>query len=431
MDDHDKTKEQLIKELGMLKQQVDQLKSGQEERRHVEQALHLQCAFFRKIIDTNPNFIFVKDREGRFTLVNQAVADAYGTTIENLIGKTDAEFNPNNEEVSHFRNDDLEVMDSLRDKIIPEEVITDTKGNLRWLETVKRPIIGNDNLANQILGVSIDITARKQAEEALQQAHKELEKRVRERTSELAQANQAKSEFLANMSHELRTPLHGILSFANFGIKKIDIAPRKKFLEYFRQIGNSGNVLLALVNDLLDLAKLESGRMDFTFNPTDLKLLTDRVVDEFKSLVSEQNVKIKYYQRHLSKKITLDPERIMQVIRNLLSNALKYSPEDGLIEISMNHDRDVATFSVRDHGVGIPESELDMVFDKFIQSSKTKTGAGGTGLGLSISQEIISAHKGRIWAQNSPKGGAIFSFEIPVDLEPSPLDSSAVINVTE
>ncbi|HEY6951177.1 MAG TPA: PAS domain S-box protein, partial [Bacteroidota bacterium] len=134
------------------------------ERKQSEIALESQRAFLRKIIDLDPNFIFAKDREGRFTVVNQAVADAYGTSVEGLIGKTDADFDPNAEEVEFFRKKDLEVMDSLQPRFMQEERITDAKGNVRWLQTVKIPIIGADGKASQVLGVSTDITLRKRIE---------------------------------------------------------------------------------------------------------------------------------------------------------------------------------------------------------------------------------------------------------------------------
>ncbi len=140
------------------------------ERRQGEQVLRKERRFLRQVIDINPNFVFAKDREGRFTLVNQAVADAYGTTVENLIGKTDADFNGNPEEVEHFRRGDLMVMNSLQELWIPEEKITDASGKVRWLQTVKRPVVGDDGQAHQVLGVSTDLTERLRAGEALKES---------------------------------------------------------------------------------------------------------------------------------------------------------------------------------------------------------------------------------------------------------------------
>jgi PAS domain S-box-containing protein len=142
------------------------------EQKRAQEMLNQQRAFLRQVIDIDPNFIFAKDRAGRFTLVNQSVAATFGTSVEELIGKTDADFNPNVKEVESFRRMDLEVMDSLQERVIPEERITDAQGNIRWLQTVKRPIIGEDGRANHVLGSSTDITRRKLIEERLRENQK-------------------------------------------------------------------------------------------------------------------------------------------------------------------------------------------------------------------------------------------------------------------
>ena len=140
------------------------------ERKLAEAELAAQRSFLRQVIDLNPSFVFAKDEEGHFTLVNQALADAYGTSVERLLGKTDADFNPSKKEVELFRRDELEVMHTLKEKFIPEEVITDAAGKVRWLQTIKRPILSVDGTANQVLGIATDITARKEAERALRQS---------------------------------------------------------------------------------------------------------------------------------------------------------------------------------------------------------------------------------------------------------------------
>jgi PAS domain S-box-containing protein len=151
--------------------------------RQAELELQAQRTFLRQVIDLNPNLIFAKDRAGRFTLANQAVAEVYGTTVEELIGKTDADFNSDAAELEHFQADDLEVIDKQQEKFIPEETITDAAGQVRWLQTVKRPIIDEAQQAQQVLGVATDITARKQAQIELTQLNETLEQRVVERTA--------------------------------------------------------------------------------------------------------------------------------------------------------------------------------------------------------------------------------------------------------
>ena len=134
------------------------------ERRFDAEFLKRESAFLRQVIDTDPNLIFAKDRNGRFTLANKAVADVYGTTVDDLLGRTDAQFNHNAAEVASFRRDDLRVMETRGELFIAEERITDAAGQTRYLQTVKRPIVGEDGIANQVLGVSTDVSARKAAE---------------------------------------------------------------------------------------------------------------------------------------------------------------------------------------------------------------------------------------------------------------------------
>ncbi|MDP2384081.1 MAG: PAS domain S-box protein [Nitrospirota bacterium] len=153
---------------------ITQIKRSEDELRRSH-------AFLRQIIDTDPNFIFAKDREGRFTLVNQAVADAYGTTVDKLIGKTDAHFNPNGTEVDYFSQKDREVFESLREVFLPEEQLTDAKGNIRWLQTVKRPMLDEEGRVHMVLGASSDITERKRMEETLRRRERDLRAALDER----------------------------------------------------------------------------------------------------------------------------------------------------------------------------------------------------------------------------------------------------------
>lgn len=257
-----------------------------------------------------------------------------------------------------------------------------------------------------------------------------LEDRVIEKTSEAIaakeaaeKANKAKSEFLANMSHELRTPMHGILGYSQMGLSIFEDDKDQKAFKYFNNIEVSGERLLNLLDNLLDISKLEAGEMKLHYEKFELHTVVDSVLNNAATMLEEKNLRFDFEKLTNEMDLNADKDKITQVIFNIIANAIQYSDINEKIIISISDanlmDENTAEsipailLSILDKGVDIPADELTTVFNKFVQSSRTKTAAGGTGLGLSIAKNIIDKHKGKIWVESSMEIGTKFSFILP------------------
>jgi len=305
-----------------------------------------------------------------------------------------------------------------------------------------------DSIPTRMIGVYHDIGDRKNTEIALKKTNAELEDRVLERTRQLSDANRVlmaeinkrkrteeslqmakeqaetanrlKTEFLANISHELRTPLHHILNYSKFGVEKHDKS-RDQLVQYFSRIRKSSKRLETQLNELLDLSALELGQAQYQFQEEYVHLMVSEVSSELELFREERGISLEIETPTAPDYVTCDKQKIEQVIYNLMFNAIKFTIEGGHIKVSISSGAISGTpesipglkLSIYDQGIGVPPTELESIFEPFIQSTRTKSGAGGTGLGLSICKKIIKGHRGRIWAANHPEGGAVFSFLLP------------------
>jgi signal transduction histidine kinase len=243
-----------------------------------------------------------------------------------------------------------------------------------------------------------------------------LELKVQERTIALEEALAYKTEFLNNLSHEVKTPIQGFTIMSEGLVEHWQEFDEAKRLSLASNVANNAQRLASLVSNLLDLSKFTANRMEMHFSSVNFNDIMKDVIDEcYRLYLNQKSIHIKFEEVD-NLTTMVDKERIAQVLRNLFVNAIRFSPDEGTLTVSMSYvNEGDLCFQIVDTGVGIPENEIEMIFESFTQSTRTKTRAGGTGLGLSICKQIIEAHNGKIWAENNLSGeGSKFSFIIPL-----------------
>ncbi len=347
--------------------------------------------------------------------------------LYNIFGFSHKIYKPDFESfLIHTHPDDLERLKRIRSRAIREEkgyhmeyriILPD--GNIKYIDARSNFEISPDGKVKKLVGTSLDITEQKLGELQIRKLNRELEEKVKVRTMELAQAkekaeqaNMAKSEFLANMSHEIRTPLNSIIGFSDL-LSKSDLEYRQ--ISHVNSIRTSGKNLLTIINDILDLSKVEAGKIELLEEPINIKQFIDEIKQMFYLKISEKNIEfVLSTDESVPGALILDGQRLRQILINLLSNALKFT-ETGEIKLSVRsvaktHSTVTLIFSVSDTGMGIAEDKIGEIFTAFKQASGGITKKfGGTGLGLTISQRFAGMMGGRIEVESRKGEGSIFS----------------------
>jgi len=396
---------------GTLHDVTDTHRAGEAVRR-VEQELHRLQKRYQAAVEGANDGLWERDLASGIGYYSARMCQLLGLRRKESVQETDVI-------LMCLHPDDVELYQEglaqmrLSRRAEPRDLrVVAPRGEVQWIRLRGGAVFDANGVLERITGTATDISAEKAVEHELDGYRQHLEEMVAERTEaaesarhEAERASQAKSEFLANMSHELRTPMHAILSFADFGADKSLAGDHARSHHYFSTIRKSGRRLMDLLNDLLDLSKLEAGKMELRVSPVDLRETLAEAIAEAEAMARTKGIRLLLSGLEEAQWVQADAPRILQVLRNLLSNAIKFSPADAVVEVVLAVDvarPDWVEMRFSDTGVGIPEAELESVFDKFVQSTKTKSGAGGTGLGLAICRQLLTAHGGTIHAVNRP-----------------------------
>ena len=366
---------------------------------NLQNNLAFESATLRAIFDSIPDFIFCKGLDFKYTRCNKKMEEFFGIHEADTIGKTDAEVLAVNERMlKRFEDTDKEV--SAENKIvISEDFIPCADGRELLFETKKVPIKQNGETVG-LLGISRDVTERKACED------------------KVYAANRAKSEFLAKMSHEIRTPMNAIIGMTDLGKSAADI----DYMMYcFDKIEDSSKHLLGVINDILDMSKIEAGKFELSPAEFNFEKVLQRVINiiRFRAAKKEQKLTV-HIDRDIPQFLIGDDQRLAQVLTNLLGNAVKFTPAKGSVSVDtyfLGEENGVCTIkiSVKDTGIGISHEQKSKLFQSFHQAEQsTSRKFGGTGLGLVISKNIVELMDGQIWIESEPGRGSAFMFTVKI-----------------
>lgn len=376
---------------------------------------------FRDLLEAAPDAILEVDASGSIVLVNAAAEKLSGYRRSELLGQPMEILMPDGLRGRHAgHRAAYGAHPAVRSMGTGLDLHLQCKsGALAPVEISLSPV--NYEGEMRVTAIIRDITERRRAERQLRQMQDdftaeltEANRQLEMRNREVERANRLKTEFVASMSHELRTPLHTIIGFAELLAEELEGPLNEKQKRFAAFIHKDSLHLLELINDILDLSRIEAGRLDLRLGVFDML----EAVEEVMATIRPQAVaKLLELDAAVPERIALHADRVRfkEVLYNLLSNAVKFTHEGGHIQVEAAIEESVAEIAVSDTGVGIPAAEQGPVFDKFYQAGSTTRGLKeGTGLGLAIAKQLVEAHGGRIWLRSEPDKGSRFAFTMPL-----------------
>ncbi len=389
------------------------------DRKKMQLSLYENLIKHRTLLENLPQKIFVKNSDSFYVSCNENFARDLNIQSSEIKGKTDYDFY-SKDSAEKYRREDSAILAS--GKLLETEEFENRDGQTYWTQVIKIPIKDSNGLVIGIQGIFWDITERKLAELELENYRLQLEERVKERTAELEiakeraeSADQLKSAFLATMSHELRTPLNSIIGFTGMLLQELPGPLNDEQKKQLRMTQKSGRHLLSLINDILDLSKIEAGQLNLSTDRFKISDVIQNVIDLSKPFAQSKNLLLTATVDSEIPDIVSDQFRVQQVIINLVNNALKFT-EVGSVKVEAIKNGKHLVVRVIDTGMGIEGDKIKTLFKPFIQiDSGVARKHEGTGLGLSISKKLMTMLGGTISVKSEHEKGSIFAIELPLE----------------